>query len=266
MPPAKFVHDEENRRGSARSSLVSGGCIVSGTEIRNSLLFTQVHTNSYASLDHAVVLPYVEIERSAQLRNVVIDAGVHHPRRGWSWARTGRRIRAVVPRSPSQGGITLVTQRPMLDSPGDGALIGMKKVLSVASECAPVVKTGGLADVVGALPGALAPAGDGRCAPCCRPIRPSEGRRFEARKAWNSTTCSVAGAHPALGRPRELDLFLLDAPHLFDPPGGPYGDPSGTRTSPDNAAALRRPRAARRRDAGSRRLDDVAVPARGARP
>lgn len=79
VPPAKFVHDEAHRRGSARSSLVSGGCIVSGTEIRNSLLFTQVHTNSYASLDHAVVLPYVEIERHAQLTNVVIDAGVTIP-------------------------------------------------------------------------------------------------------------------------------------------------------------------------------------------
>ena len=45
VPPAKFIHNEEKRRGSAVSSLVSGGCIISGTEIHNSLLFTQVHTN-----------------------------------------------------------------------------------------------------------------------------------------------------------------------------------------------------------------------------
>lgn len=78
-PPAKFIHDEKGRRGVAMSSMVSGGCVISGTEIRNSLLFTQVHTNSYAVLDHAVVLPYVTVHRSAQLRNVVIDSGVVIP-------------------------------------------------------------------------------------------------------------------------------------------------------------------------------------------
>nr|WP_108500662.1 glucose-1-phosphate adenylyltransferase [Paracoccus indicus] len=78
-PPAKFIHDEKDRRGVAISSMVSGGCIVSGTEIRNSLLFTEVHTNSYAILDHAVVLPYVTVERHARLRNVVIDRGVTIP-------------------------------------------------------------------------------------------------------------------------------------------------------------------------------------------
>jgi glucose-1-phosphate adenylyltransferase len=61
------------------SSLVSGGCVISGTEIRNSLLFTQVHTNSFAVLDHVVALPYVEVARSARLKNCVIDRGVHIP-------------------------------------------------------------------------------------------------------------------------------------------------------------------------------------------
>ncbi len=79
VPPAKFIHDEENRRGSAVSSLVSGGCIVSGTEIRQSLLFTMVHTNSYASLEQAVVLPYVNVARHARLSKVVIDRGVRIP-------------------------------------------------------------------------------------------------------------------------------------------------------------------------------------------
>ena len=79
VPPAKFIHDEKDRRGIAVSSMVSGGCIISGTEVRNSLLFTEVHTNSYAVLDHAVVLPYATINRHARLRNVVIDAGVVIP-------------------------------------------------------------------------------------------------------------------------------------------------------------------------------------------
>lgn len=111
-PPAKFIHDEKGRRGIAISSMVSGGCIVSGTEIRNSLLFTQVHTNSYAVLDHAVVLPYVTVHRSAQLRNVVIDRGVvipeglvvgEDPVEDAKWFRV------------SEGGIVLITQN-MLDA------------------------------------------------------------------------------------------------------------------------------------------------------
>jgi glucose-1-phosphate adenylyltransferase len=78
-PPAKFVHDEDGRRGQAISSLVSGGCIVSGASLRNSLLFTGVRINSYASVEGAVVLPYVEISRGARLSRVVVDRGVRIP-------------------------------------------------------------------------------------------------------------------------------------------------------------------------------------------
>ncbi len=78
-PPAKFIHDEMDRRGVAISSMVSGGCIISGTEVRNSLLFTQVHTNSYAVLDHSVVLPHVVVNRSARLRKCIVDRGVEIP-------------------------------------------------------------------------------------------------------------------------------------------------------------------------------------------
>lgn len=79
VPPAKFIHDERDRRGMAISSMVSGGCIISGTEVRNSVLFTNVHTNSYAVLDHAVVLSNATINRSARLRQVVIDSNVVIP-------------------------------------------------------------------------------------------------------------------------------------------------------------------------------------------
>lgn len=78
-PPAKFIHDERDRRGMAISSMVAGGCIVSGTEVRNSVLFSNVHTNSYAVLDHAVLLPNVVVHRSARLRQVVIDKSVVIP-------------------------------------------------------------------------------------------------------------------------------------------------------------------------------------------
>ncbi|MFO1176641.1 MAG: glucose-1-phosphate adenylyltransferase [Paracoccaceae bacterium] len=79
VPPAKFIHDEAGRRGSAVSSLVSGDCIVSGSEVRNSLLFTGVRAHSYSSLEYAVVLPYAVVNRKAQLKNCVIDRGVIIP-------------------------------------------------------------------------------------------------------------------------------------------------------------------------------------------
>ena len=79
VPPAKFIHDEGNRRGVAVSSLVSGGCIISGTSIRRSLLFTGARTHSFAQIEAAVVLPYVTIGRHCRLRDVVIDRGVRVP-------------------------------------------------------------------------------------------------------------------------------------------------------------------------------------------
>ena len=79
VPPAKFVHDEDGRRGMAISSLVSGDCIVSGSEVRNSLLFTGCRTHSFSSLEYVVALPQVVVNRKAQLKNVVIDRGVVIP-------------------------------------------------------------------------------------------------------------------------------------------------------------------------------------------
>jgi glucose-1-phosphate adenylyltransferase len=78
-PPAKFIHDEDGRRGSAVSSLVSGDCIVSGSSLKRSLLFTGVRANSYSSLNEAVVLPDCIIGRHARLSKVVLDRGVIIP-------------------------------------------------------------------------------------------------------------------------------------------------------------------------------------------
>ena len=78
-PPAKFVHDEEDRRGKAVSSLVSGGCIVSGSKLKRSLLFTGVRVHSYSMIEGSVILPYAEIGQHVHLKNVVIDRGVHIP-------------------------------------------------------------------------------------------------------------------------------------------------------------------------------------------
>jgi glucose-1-phosphate adenylyltransferase len=78
-PPAKFVHNEDGRRGTALNSLVSGGCIVSGSHVHRSLLCTGVKVHSYANLEAAVVLPYADIGRGARLRNVVVDRDVRIP-------------------------------------------------------------------------------------------------------------------------------------------------------------------------------------------
>ncbi|MCJ7994004.1 glucose-1-phosphate adenylyltransferase [Rhizobium cremeum] len=106
-PPAKFVHDDEGRRGSAISSLVSGDCIISGSTLFKSLLFTGVRANSYSRLEGAVVLPKVQIGRHARLTNVVIDHGVVIPEGlvvGEDPELDARRFRR------SENGVCLITQ------------------------------------------------------------------------------------------------------------------------------------------------------------
>jgi glucose-1-phosphate adenylyltransferase len=73
LPPAKFVFDDEKRRGMAVDSLVSGGCIISGATVRRSLLFSNVHVHSYCAIEDTVLLPNVTISRSAVLKRVVVD-------------------------------------------------------------------------------------------------------------------------------------------------------------------------------------------------
>ncbi len=112
VPPAKFIHDESARRGQAVSSLISGGCIVSGSSVRRSLLFTGVRTHSFASIEAAVVLPYASIGRGARLRDVVIDRGVRIPDNlvvGEDPEHDAARFRRT------ERGVCLITQ-PMIDA------------------------------------------------------------------------------------------------------------------------------------------------------
>jgi glucose-1-phosphate adenylyltransferase len=78
-PPAKFVHDDPDRQGSAVSSLISGDCIISGASLHNTLLFTGVRVHSYSALDQAVILPDCRIMRNVSLKKVVLDRGVTVP-------------------------------------------------------------------------------------------------------------------------------------------------------------------------------------------
>ena len=78
-PPAKFVFNDEGRRGMAVDSMVSGGCIISGATVRRSLLFSNVQVNSASLVEDAVVLPDVSIGERCRLRKVVIDKGCDIP-------------------------------------------------------------------------------------------------------------------------------------------------------------------------------------------
>ncbi len=78
-PPAKFVFDDDGRRGSAVDSMVSGGCLISGSTVRHSVLFSNVNVHSYAVVENSVVLPDVNIGRHCRLNKVVLDKGCDIP-------------------------------------------------------------------------------------------------------------------------------------------------------------------------------------------
>jgi glucose-1-phosphate adenylyltransferase len=106
LPPAKFVFDDEDRRGVAIDSLISGGCIISGAEVKRSLLFSSVHVHSWAKVEDSVVLPGVDIGRHAVLKRCVIDKRCRIPagmQIGVDAAADRQRFHV------SPGGIVLVT-------------------------------------------------------------------------------------------------------------------------------------------------------------
>jgi len=79
LPPAKFVFDDDTRRGMAVDSMVSGGCIISGSKISHSLLFSNVRVNSYSLIEDSVILPEVHIGQHCHIKNAVIDKGTEIP-------------------------------------------------------------------------------------------------------------------------------------------------------------------------------------------
>jgi len=79
LPPAKFVFDDVDRRGCAIDSMVSGGCIISGSRVTNSLLFSQVRVHDYSTVDRSVILPRVRIGERCVIRNAIIDEGAIVP-------------------------------------------------------------------------------------------------------------------------------------------------------------------------------------------
>ncbi|ALP52572.1 glucose-1-phosphate adenylyltransferase [Candidatus Tenderia electrophaga] len=79
LPPAKFVFDDEGRRGQAIDSMVSGGCLISGATVRRSLLFSNVHVHSYSEVHESVILPDVDVGENCRIHKAIIDKGCKIP-------------------------------------------------------------------------------------------------------------------------------------------------------------------------------------------
>jgi glucose-1-phosphate adenylyltransferase len=106
LPPAKFVFDDEGRRGAAFDSMVSGGCLISGSTLRRSVLFSNVRVHSYCTIEDAVILPDVVVNRHVRLRRVVVDKGALLPEgftAGFDPEQDRRRFHVT------EKGITLIT-------------------------------------------------------------------------------------------------------------------------------------------------------------
>jgi glucose-1-phosphate adenylyltransferase len=116
LPPAKFVFDDDDRRGTAIDSMVSSGCIISGSTVRKSLLFSNVRVHSYSTIEEAVVLPDVVIARHCKLRKVIIDRGCTVPEGtviGYDHKQDVAKGFRVTPK-----GVTLVTREMLGQSVG----------------------------------------------------------------------------------------------------------------------------------------------------
>jgi glucose-1-phosphate adenylyltransferase len=105
-PPAKFIFDDPDRRGMAVDSMVSGGCIISGAEVRHSLLFSNVRVNSFSVVRDSVVLPEVSVGRHCRITKAIIDRGCNIPANtvvGEDLEEDSKRFHV------SPGGVVLVT-------------------------------------------------------------------------------------------------------------------------------------------------------------
>jgi len=115
LPPAKFVFDDDGRRGMAVDSMVSGGCIISGSVVRRSVVFSSVRVHSYSDVENSVLLPQVDIGRHVKIRNAIVDRGCRIPE-GMVIGHDHLQDRDNGVRVTS-GGVVLVT-KAMLGQPG----------------------------------------------------------------------------------------------------------------------------------------------------
>jgi glucose-1-phosphate adenylyltransferase len=121
LPPAKFVFDEDGRRGSAVASLVSSGCIVSGATVRRSILFSKVRVAEHSLIEDSLVLPDVAIGRHVSLRKVIVDKRCILPD-GFCAGRDPEHDRSRF--HVTDSGVTLITPA-MLARTGNGSPPGV---------------------------------------------------------------------------------------------------------------------------------------------
>ena len=117
LPPAKFVFDDPDRRGCAIDSMVSGGCIISGSRVANSLLFSSVRVHDRSSIERSVILPRVRVGEHCVIRNAIVDEGTAIP----DGMQIGVDLQADRERFyVSEGGVTLVTASMLRSTPARG--------------------------------------------------------------------------------------------------------------------------------------------------
>lgn len=117
-PPAKFVFNDDDRRGYAVDSLVSGGCIISGSKVAQSVLYSNVRTNSWSVIEESVLLPEVNVGRHCRIKKAIIDRGCNIPANteiGFDAAADAARGFRV-----TAGGVTLVTRAMLGQAVGGG--------------------------------------------------------------------------------------------------------------------------------------------------
>ncbi|MDQ6967385.1 MAG: glucose-1-phosphate adenylyltransferase [Mariprofundaceae bacterium] len=106
LAPAKFAFDDDDRRGMAVDSLISGGCLITGATVRHSVLFSNVRVHSYSVVEDSVILPDVEIRRDCRIKKCVIDKGTIIP----EGTIIGENAKEDAERfDVSEGGVVLVT-------------------------------------------------------------------------------------------------------------------------------------------------------------
>ncbi len=106
LPPAKFVFDDDDRRGMAVDSMVSGGCVISGARVSRSLLFSNVNVHSFAEIQDSVVLPDVDVGRYCRISKAIVDRGCIIPPNtviGEDYEQDRKRFQVT------EGGVVLVT-------------------------------------------------------------------------------------------------------------------------------------------------------------
>ena len=235
----KFVHDVDGRRGSRSPRCLRRLHRLGLVDLALAAVH-RLRVHSYSTVHEAVILPYVRIGRGCGCNKVVIDRGVRIPDGlvvGEDPELDAKRFRRT------ETGVTLITQ-PMIDKLAQ--LSELQSSLRSPRRRSRSSRPGGLADVAGALP-ARAAARRRRDAHAAAGLSRRHGQaRQTPRPSTTMPTCSAARRASLPARAAGLDLFVLDAPHLFDRPGNPYLGPDG-RDWPDNALSLRRAGARRRR-------------------